>query len=132
MKKCVQCKREKSIKEFTKNKNNKDGLSKICKECASINNRNYREKQIAKYGKKEYLAMEWEKTLRYEAQKIGISLIDFNEEKVDNLCFPMIEYPDRSFPYSLGHLDFCLKYNLSINEYLFLREKIESGNFYIK
>ena len=44
MKKCAICKIPKTISEFHKRKNSKDGFSYICKECKAKNNKEYREK----------------------------------------------------------------------------------------
>lgn len=42
MKKCSQCKDEKQIEMFCKNKNLRDGLNSICKECGKYNAKKYR------------------------------------------------------------------------------------------
>jgi hypothetical protein len=36
---CTRCKQEKDIAEFTKDKNNKDGLNRWCKECQSLDHK---------------------------------------------------------------------------------------------
>lgn len=54
---CTKCKIEKSIDEFTNSKNNKDGKSYQCRECNSIQNKEYREKNkdnIKDYKKEMY------------------------------------------------------------------------------
>jgi hypothetical protein len=33
--KCIKCKKEKNISEFSRNLKKKDGINKICKECHS-------------------------------------------------------------------------------------------------
>lgn len=48
MKRCGTCKIEKSLEEFHKGRNNKDGLQYVCKECTRIFNRNSHLKRAAK------------------------------------------------------------------------------------
>lgn len=127
-KKCSRCKTVKDIKEFSKNKNNiQDGLSKICKTCAAEYHAQYREKQFEKYGKEEFLEMQWERKLRKLAieEEIPISGCDLN--KIKGLRWAMIDYPDKSFPYSLSHVGFMKKYKLSFDEYLYIRKLIKEN-----
>jgi hypothetical protein len=44
MKKCSKCKGEKDLGEFSKNKSNKDGISTVCKPCAKIVAKEWRQK----------------------------------------------------------------------------------------
>jgi hypothetical protein len=54
---CTNCKTEKIIKEFTKNKSRKDGLNGFCKLCNKIYRENNKEKRKIYYQKnKEYLS----------------------------------------------------------------------------
>ena len=43
-KKCTKCHYVKDISDFNKDKNKKDGLRTICRECVKINNLLFREK----------------------------------------------------------------------------------------
>lgn len=87
---------------------------------------------IEKYGEEEYKKMQWEKKLRASAKKSGISLVDeINYEKISILKIKMIDYPDKGLPLSLNHIEFMKKYDLSVNEYLYLRELITSGQFLV-
>lgn len=53
MKKCISCKKEKDLSNFSKSKNNKDGLKTYCKKCASEQNKKYREKNRSNINKKK-------------------------------------------------------------------------------
>lgn len=46
---CRKCKKNKDICEFNKDKNKKDGISTLCRECKKISNENYRNNNIVKY-----------------------------------------------------------------------------------
>jgi hypothetical protein len=48
-KKCTKCHYVKDISDFNKDKNKKDGLRTICRECVKINNLLFREKNPIKY-----------------------------------------------------------------------------------
>lgn len=48
LKKCTRCLNEKSLNEFTKNKNSKDGLDLNCKECRKYLRKRYRESEVGK------------------------------------------------------------------------------------
>ena len=56
MKVCSKCKIEKDIDQYNKKRGNKDGLSYYCKDCASINNKLYKDKNrdIYREKSKEY------------------------------------------------------------------------------
>lgn len=58
MKKCSICKFKKQLKDFSKDKNRKDGLSYTCKKCASIYNRIYTKIHAAENNEK---AKKWRK-----------------------------------------------------------------------
>lgn len=62
VKKCYNCKSEKSLKEFSKNKNRPDGLNSQCKTCHSIyrklkykENKNKEKEQTRKYRSNNYV-----------------------------------------------------------------------------
>ena len=56
MKVCSKCKIEKDIDQYNKKRGNKDVLSYYCKDCASINNKLYKDKNrdIYREKSKEY------------------------------------------------------------------------------
>lgn len=71
---CVSCKEEKTIDEFNKNKNSKDGFKTYCRECASKQNKRYRQKHREKINRKKKIEY-WEskkyseeRTLREEEE----------------------------------------------------------------
>jgi hypothetical protein len=134
MKTCTICGKTKPLEEFY-NDNSPDSIdnkSKICKECSKMYYQKHRENMIEKYGEEEYKKMQWEKKLRASAKKSGISLVDeINYEKISILKIKMIDYPDKGLPLSLNHIEFMKKYDLSVNEYLYLRELITSGQFLV-
>ena len=132
MKKCTQCKKIQEMENFTKNINETDGLSAICKKCAKKNNQEYRQRKTDKYGKDEFLYMEWKKKLTKDARNCGLEIEGLDLEKIEKIRFPLIFFPDKSFPGSLSHINFCRKYNLSIEEYLTLKECVRSGKFFIE
>ena len=46
---CRKCKEDKEVCEFNKDKNKKDGISTLCRECTKISNENYRNNNSVKY-----------------------------------------------------------------------------------
>ena len=46
---CRKCKENKEVCEFNKDRNKKDGISTLCRECTKISNENYRNNNIVKY-----------------------------------------------------------------------------------
>ena len=128
MKKCTKCGKRKPKTEFTKNKNNlPDKLAKICKTCASEYYTEYREKKIKEKGKDNYLREIWEDRLRKSAEKENIPTTSVDMGKIEELTWKIIDYPDKAFPYSLSHIDFMKKYELSVEEYLFIREQVKNN-----
>ena len=53
-------------------------------------------------------------------------------KKIEELKWKVIDYSDKAFPYSLTHINFMKKYELSVDEYIWLRSKIKKGNFYVE
>jgi hypothetical protein len=130
-KRCSTCGEIKDKSEFNNNKDNvKDGLAKICRECASMYYRQHRERMIEKHGLNGYRYILWEKRLRSMAKKAGLPLdADIDFEKIKNIRINLIDYPDQALPYSMNHLDFMDKYDLNVNEYLFLRKTVMNNKF---
>lgn len=56
LKYCRKCKSFKPLKDFSKNKNNKDGLKEYCKSCVSIASKKYREKNREIINEKKRIA----------------------------------------------------------------------------
>lgn len=67
MKICTKCKKEKSLDNFSKNKNNKDGFQVYCKECFNKNNLIYHKNNKEKKKKyaKQYALKNKEKSQKY-------------------------------------------------------------------
>ena len=108
-KKCNGCKKELPIKEFTKNKNNKDGYSYYCRKCAkkSYNLNKY------KHGNSD----EYEDVIINELKKHKIPIYGVNEEKINNLRIHMIDFPGAIRPLLKDLPKFCKKYNITYEEY---------------
>jgi len=129
-KQCIgECKQFKDKKEFSKHRNNPDGLQKVCKECVAKYNQRHVAKRKKEMGDKAFLKLKWENNIRSKCNRSGLPCVGFSEKKITSLKFVMIDYPDRGFPNSLSHVEFIRKYKLTAEEYFFLREKIESGSF---
>ena len=74
-KKCYGCKQELPIDNFTKNKNNKDGLSYYCRDCSK---KNYTLNKYKNTNKKEYEAVIIE-----ELKKNGIPIDGVDKDKIN-------------------------------------------------
>lgn len=122
MKKCGQCNKDKPLEEFSQSQ-------RMCKDCAAKYYQDWKEKQIEKYGYEGYLERIWEKRLRTRAARKNIPCDVFDINNVNNCNFKIIDYPDKAFPYSLNHIDFMKKYELSVDEYLFIRKKVKNGEY---
>ena len=120
-KQCITCKETKDIEEFSKN-------TDYCKDCASIYYQKHKKKQIEKYGKDGYLEKQWETRLIFSAKKEGINVSEFDIQKIAGLTWPMIDYPDKFFPFALSHIDFMKKYDLTVEEYLYIRDQVKKNN----
>ena len=123
-KKCYGCNKDLSIDNFTKNKNNKDGLSYYCKECTKM------QYNIHKYktnGKEEY-----EEIIINELKKHDIPIYGVDKEKVNNLRITMYDFPGiiRSLIKDLPN--FLKKYSLTYEEYKAIVEACHSNNFWIE
>lgn len=88
---------------------------------------------IELHGEAEYKKMLWERKLRVNAKKAGISMdSEINVEKISNLTIRLVDYPDKGLPLSLSHVDFMKKYELNVDEYLFFRDQIVNGKFQVQ
>ena len=125
---CSKCKEKKSLDDFS----GKRVKNRICKECAAKYYKEYKGKQIEKHGKQRYYEILWEKRIRRKAERSGIPQNSFDINKVNNLSWKLQDYPDRSFPDSMTHVNFMKEYNLSVNEYIYIRQKVRGGNYWVK
>lgn len=83
---CSKCKEDKEVCEFNKDKNKKDGLSTICRECKKISNENYRSNNSVKY-------KEIQKKYRdSNKEKESIRRILWYNDNRDNRLLYSIEY----------------------------------------
>jgi hypothetical protein len=66
MKQCPQCGSQKPTTDYYKNKSNKDGLQRCCKECCNINSRKFRTRNPNYYwGDNGYFTQRYEETMEY-------------------------------------------------------------------
>lgn len=124
-KKCYGCKKELPIKNFTKNKNTKDGLSYYCRDCTK---KNY---TLNKY-KHSDNQEEYESVIINELQKHGILINGVDKEKINNLRVHMIDLPGMIRPLLKDLPNFCKKYNLTYAEYKLFVEACHNNNFWIE
>ncbi|MDA2623253.1 HNH endonuclease [Bacillus cereus] len=78
IKKCVTCKEDKSLSEYSKNKSTKDGLKTYCKKCASEAGKRYREKHREKVlqAKKDW----YETTKKNKEARTSKALVEGQKE----------------------------------------------------
>lgn len=134
-KQCSSCKKEKPIDEFynSSEENAVAQKGKICKECSNKYYHRHRQNMIELHGEAEYKKMLWERKLRVNAKKAGISMdSEVDIEKISNLTIRLVDYPDKGLPLSLSHVDFMKKYELNVDEYLFFRDQIVNGKFQVQ
>lgn len=112
---CVSCKEEKSTASFSKNRNEKDGLKRYCKQCASEQNKRYRERHREKKNKAN---KEWywnSKKKREQRTKKALE----EGSKVCSYCGEnklMTEYYERGNGGFYGECKEC--HNLKMKEYV--------------
>lgn len=123
-KRCYGCNKILPIENFTKNKNNKDGLSYYCRDCTKIqyNVHKYREN-----GKEEY-----EQIIINELKKHNIPLTGFDKEKINNLRITMIDFPGMIRSLLKDLPVFLKKYSLTYEEYKAIVEACHNNNFWIE
>ena len=123
-KRCYGCNKILSIENFTKNKNNKDGLSYYCRDCTKIqyNVHKYREN-----GKEEY-----EQIIINELKKHNIPLTGFDKEKINNLRITMIDFPGMIRSLLKDLPIFLKKYSLTYEEYKAIVEACYNNNFWVE
>lgn len=123
-KKCYGCKKELPIENFTKNKNNKDGLSYYCRDCTKIQ---YNVHKYKENGKEEY-----EQIIINELKKYDIPLTGLDKEKVNNLRINMIDFPGMIRSLLKDLPVFLKKYSLTYEEYKAIVEACRNNNFWIE
>ena len=123
-KKCYGCNKELPVENFTKNKNNKDGLSYYCRDCAKIQYNVYKYKEN---GKEEY-----EKIIIDELKKHNIPLKGVDKDKINNLRINMIDFPGMIRSLIKDLPIFLKKYSLTYEEYKVIIEACHNNKFWIE
>lgn len=123
-KKCYGCNKVLPLENFTKNKNNKDGLSYYCKDCTKIQ---YNVHKYKESGKEEY-----EKIIIDELKKYDIPLYGVDREKINNLRINMIDFPGMIRSLIKDLPIFLKKYSLTYEEYKVIIEACHNNNFWIE
>ena len=123
-KECYGCKKELPIENFTKNKNNKDGLSYYCKDCTKIQ---YNLHKYKENGKEEY-----EQIIIEELKKYNIPLEGIDKEKVNNLRINMIDFPGMIRSLIKDLPIFLKKYSLTYEEYKAIVQACHENKFWIE
>jgi hypothetical protein len=109
MKNCPQCNIEKKIEEFSKNKNTKDGLQRICKLCIAVQSKKSYNKDSSKY--KERVKIQVDKCISFiDNYKSTHSCNKCSENRNWVLDFHHIDKKEKE--YNIGDL----KYSGSLNK----------------
>lgn len=124
-KKCYGCQQVLSINNFTKNKNNKDGLSYYCRKCSK---KNYILNKYKHSDNKE----EYEIVIIEELKKHDIPINGIDIEKINNLSINMIDFPGAIRPLLKDLPMFCKKYNLTYDEYKMFIQACHDNKIWIK
>lgn len=124
MKKCNGCNKNLPLKDFNKNKNNKDGLSYYCKICTK------KYYVLSRY--KNTDNEDYEKIISDEFIKNNIPIEDIDIDKIKGLKIDMIDFPGGINSSLKDLVFFCKKYNLSYEEYKMFIEECFKNNFWIK
>lgn len=123
-KKCYGCERELPIENFTKNKNNKDGLSYYCKDCTKIQ---YNVHKYKENGKEEY-----EQIIIDELKKHDIPLKGLDKDKINNLRINMYDFPGIMTSLIKDLPVFLKKYSLTYEEYKAIIQACHENKFWIE
>lgn len=123
-KQCYGCKKILPIENFTKNKNNKDGLSYYCKECTKIQ---YNLHKYKENGKEEY-----EQIIIEELKKHNIPLNGIDKDKINNLRINMIDFPGMIRSLIKDLPIFLKKYSLTYEEYKLIVKACHENKFWIE
>lgn len=124
-KRCYGCKQDLPIENFTKNKNNDDGLSYYCRKCSK---KNY---NLNKYkysdNKKNY-----EGVIIDELEKYNITIHGLDIDKISKLRIHLIDMPGVIRPLMKELPAFLIKYDLTYEEYDFIIQKCSENAFWIE
>ena len=124
MKKCHGCGRTLPVKQFSKNKNNKDNLSYYCKKCTKEQKNLYFYNQ----GNEHYESVIIDELKKYP--DIVINGIDY--DKVLATRITLFDFPGvlNNLLYDLPI--FLRKYNLTFEEYKFIIQQCKDNKFWIE
>ena len=124
MKKCHGCGRTLPVKQFSKNKNNKDNLSYYCKKCTKEQKNLYFYNQ----GNEHYESVIIDELKKYP--DIVINGIDY--DKVLATRITLFDFPGvlNNLLYDLPI--FLRKYNLTFEEYKFIVQQCKDNKFWIE
>lgn len=124
MKICRGCHKKLSKDNFSKNKNNPDGLSFYCKECVKI----HKNLHMYKIDGKEH----HEQVLIDAIQEHGLPIHGIDYDKVLNLKITLYDFPGAIRPLLTDLPVFLKKYNLTYEEYKFIVQQCEANKFWIE
>lgn len=123
-KKCYGCNKELPIENFTKNKNNKDGLSYYCRDCTKIQ---YNVHKYKENGKEEY-----EQIIINELKKYDIPIHGVDKEKIRNLRIDMAHFPGMLRSLIKDLPNFLIQYSLTYEEWKLIVDCCHNNKFWIE
>ena len=124
MKQCRGCKRKLSKDNFSKNKNNADGLSFYCKDCTKI----HKDLHMYKVDGKEH----HEQVLINVVKKHGLPIKGIDYDKVLSLRITLYDFPGVMRSLLVDLPIFLKKYNLTYEEYKFIVQQCKANKFWIE
>lgn len=124
MKQCKGCQKLLSKDNFSKNKNNSDGLSFYCKDCAKI----HKDLYMYKVDGKEH----HEQVLIDIVKKHGLPVKGIDYNKVLNMRITLYDFPGVMRSLLIDLPIFLKKYNLTYEEYKFIVQQCKANKFWIE
>ena len=124
MKECYGCKKLLDESEFSKNKNNPDGLSYYCRECSK--------KQQSLHLFKENGGKQHEKVIIDELKKHKIAIDGVDEDKLRKLRITLYDYPGVMNSLLVDLPYFLQKYGLTYEEYKLIDKLCKENKFVIE